>query len=261
VLSHPDRLTPQPGGDGALIWVDPKADFGSYNALLIEHIRVRLADNAEYKDIDPAATDALQRMSDYLGLLQQFSVHTQADVEDLLDSGQRVDYAISAELAVSRPNKLRSERKGDPVDQVFYYDGKQLTLYDRSHKVYAGVDAPPTLEKMFDFAQDSLGLVLVGTDLIYHDAYPLLMEGVTSATVIGKSVIDGATYADLLDRQGPVAIATGTDLSTGARLAFYQNDFDLLCSDLNTVRFRAAGRSGRPAARCRRRAAAPVARV
>jgi NTE family protein len=32
-----------------------------------------------------------------------------------------------------------------------------------------------------------------------------------------------------------VAIATGTDLSTGSRLAYFQNDFDLLCSDLNTV--------------------------
>jgi len=41
-----------------------------------------------------------------------------------------------------------------------------------------------------------------------------------------------------------VAIATGTDLSTGSRLAFFQNDFDLLCSDLNKVRLsRAAATS------------------
>ncbi len=40
------------------------------------------------------------------------------------------------------------------------------------------------------------------------------------------------------------AIATGTDLSTGSRLAFFQNDFDLLCSDLNKVRLsRAAATS------------------
>ena len=41
-----------------------------------------------------------------------------------------------------------------------------------------------------------------------------------------------------------MAVASGTDISTGARLAFYQNDFDLLCSDLNAVRLsRAAATS------------------
>jgi hypothetical protein len=42
----------------------------------------------------------------------------------------------------------------------------------------------------------------------------------------------------------PVAGATGTDLSTGSRLAFFQSDFDLLCSDLSRVRLsRAAAAS------------------
>lgn len=63
VLSHPERLRPQPGGDGALIWVDPKADFQGYDALLIEHIRVRLADDAEHKDVDPTE---LKTLTDYL---------------------------------------------------------------------------------------------------------------------------------------------------------------------------------------------------
>ena len=54
----------------------------------------------------------------------------------------------------------------------------------------------------------------------------------------------GATFGDLLDKQTPVALATGTDISTGSRLAFYQQDFDLICSDLNKVRLsRAAATS------------------
>lgn len=156
---------------------------------------------AQAADIDPIATAALQRMSDYLGGLRQFSVHTEADAEDLLDSGQRVDYTISANLTISRPNKLRSDRTGDPVDQVFYYNGKQLTLHDRSHRVYASVPAPATLSKMFSFAQNSLGLVLPGADLLYPNAYPLLMAGVTRASVIGKSVISGVSCDHLAFRR------------------------------------------------------------
>lgn len=65
-----------------------------------------------------------------------------------------------------------------------------------------------------------------------------------AADYYDEILFDGATFGDLLDKQGPVAIATGTDLSTGSRLVFYQNDFDLLCSDLNQFRLsRAAAAS------------------
>jgi len=65
-----------------------------------------------------------------------------------------------------------------------------------------------------------------------------------AAEYYDEILFEGATFGDLLDKQTPVAIATGTDISTGSRLAFFQNDFDLLCSDLNKVRLsRAAATS------------------
>ena len=65
-----------------------------------------------------------------------------------------------------------------------------------------------------------------------------------AADYYDKILFEGATFGDLLDKQTPVAAATGTDLSTGSRLAFFQSDFDLLCSDLSRVRLsRAAAAS------------------
>ena len=65
-----------------------------------------------------------------------------------------------------------------------------------------------------------------------------------AAEYYDEILFEDATFADLLEKPGPVAIATGTDLSTGSRLAFFQNDFDLLCSDLNKVQLsRAAATS------------------
>ncbi len=66
-----------------------------------------------------------------------------------------------------------------------------------------------------------------------------------AADYYDEILFEGATFADLLDKHRvPVAIATGTDISSGSRLAFFQNDFDLLCSDLNKVRLaRAAATS------------------
>ena len=65
-----------------------------------------------------------------------------------------------------------------------------------------------------------------------------------AADYYDKILFEDATFGDLLDKQTPVAVATGTDLSTGSRLAFFQSDFDLLCSDLSRVRLsRAAAAS------------------
>jgi hypothetical protein len=155
--------------------------------------------------IDPRADQILRKMCNYLGSLQQFSVHTQNTLEDTLDSGHRVDFGIAAKVVVSRPNKLRAERSGDLVDQIFFYDGKTLTLYNPSDKVYATEPAPGTIEEMFNFTRESLGLIIPIADLVYRNSYPLLMQDVTLATVIGKSVIDGVTCDHLLFSRPGVA--------------------------------------------------------
>ena len=146
---------------------------------------------AQTAAVDPAATQTLKRMTDYLGSLKQFSVHTQNTLEDMLDSGQRIDVDVSASVIISRPNKLRAERKGELLDQVFYYDGKTLTLYNPPARVFATEPAPATVEEMLDYTRESLGLIIPAADLVYRNAYPLLMQGVTSAMVVGKTVIDG----------------------------------------------------------------------
>ena len=148
--------------------------------------------------VDPAATRILQRMTDYLGGLQQFSVHTQNTLEEVLDSGHRVDLDISAAVIVSRPNKLRAERRGDLIDQIFYYDGKALTLYNPSDKVYATEPAPGTIEEMLDHAREALGLAVPASDLVYRNAFSLLMQDITLAVVVGKAVIDGVKCDHLL---------------------------------------------------------------
>ena len=153
---------------------------------------------AQDPQVDPAATRILKRMTDYLGGLQKFSVHTQNSLEDELDSGHRIDIDVSASVIVSRPNKILAERKGDLIDQVFYYDGKTLTLYNPSDKVYATVSAPGTIEETLDFARESLGLAVPVADLVYRNAFPLLMQDVNLAVVVGKAVIGGVKCDHLL---------------------------------------------------------------
>ena len=153
---------------------------------------------AQTPQVDPAATRTLKRMTDYLGGLQKFSVHTKNTLEDELESRHRIDLDVSASVLVSRPNELFAERKGDLIDQMFYYNGKTLTLYNPSDKVYATESAPGTIEETLDFARESLGLVVPVADLVYRNAFPLLMQDVNLAVVVGKAVIGGVKCDHLL---------------------------------------------------------------
>lgn len=153
---------------------------------------------AEGQAVDPAATDILKRMTDYLGSLKQFSVHTQNTLEDALESGHRIDLDVSADVIISRPNRLRSERRGDLVSQTFYYDGKTLTLYNPTANVYATEAVPATFEGLFNYMYESLGFGIPISDLVYSNAFPLLMVDVNFAAVIGKTVINGVTCDHLL---------------------------------------------------------------
>jgi hypothetical protein len=153
---------------------------------------------AQSPAVDPAATQILKKMTDHLEGLKQFNVHTQNTLEDMIESGHRVDFDISATVIISRPNRLRAERRGDLIDQVFYYDGKTLTLYNPADKVYATKPAPGTIEELLDFARENLGITVPAADLIYRNAFPLLMQDVTFATMVGKAVIGGVKCDHLL---------------------------------------------------------------
>jgi hypothetical protein len=147
---------------------------------------------------DPAAKVILAEMAAHLSGLKQFSVETQITLEDWLDSGHIADTDISTRVTVSRPNRIRSQRRGEFIDQDFYYDGNTLTLYNPIDRVYATVDAPPTIVGVLHYAHDRLGLVVPAADLIYPNAYPHLMRGVTHAAVVGKAVIGGVRCDHLL---------------------------------------------------------------
>ena len=55
------------------------------------------------------------------------------------------------------------------------------------------------------------------------------------AELYDETVFDRATFADLKKANGPFTIINGTDVTTGARFSFTQDQFDAICADLMQV--------------------------
>ena len=159
---------------------------------------VPIAVRAQAPAVDPAAVQKLKQMTEFLDGLQQFKLLTLSTIEEMHVTGHRVDRDLAAAVIVKRPNKLRAARVGGLVDQRFFYDGKTLTLYNPAEKVYATEAAPDTVERMIDFARETVGILLPAADLLYRNAFPLLVQGVTLAAVVGKTVVAGVKCDHLL---------------------------------------------------------------
>ena len=55
------------------------------------------------------------------------------------------------------------------------------------------------------------------------------------AELYDETVFDHATFADLQRANGPFVIINGTDLTSGARFSFTQDQFDAICGDLSRM--------------------------
>ena len=93
--------------------------------------------------IDPQAVKLLKAATDFLASQKALAADTRNTLEIVLTSGQKIQFAHTANVSLQRPNKLRAERTGDLVNQVFYYDGKSLTLWSPGEKSSQRLPLPP----------------------------------------------------------------------------------------------------------------------
>lgn len=162
------------------------------------------AAQAESPAIDQEADKVLKRMSNYLGDIKQFSVDMDNTIEVLLDSGQKIMLAHSGSVSLKRPDKFKISRKGDVVDQDFFYDGKMFVLHGKNVGFYASIDAPDTIDSALDYAIEALDLVAPGADLLHQNSYGILTEDVISGIYVGKGFINGVESHHLAFRNSEV---------------------------------------------------------
>jgi hypothetical protein len=156
---------------------------------------------AKAPDIEPKAGEILKQMCDYLKNLQQFSVQAEITEDVLLTSGQRIQFGRNVEAWVRRPDRFRAESAGDKVDGQLIYDGKTITLLDKTKNLYSTVAAPPDIDAALEHAVQAFNLRAPLADLVYTKAYEYLMEGVRSGFYVGLSKVQGVSCHHLAFRQ------------------------------------------------------------
>ncbi|MCJ9699494.1 DUF2092 domain-containing protein [Bradyrhizobium sp. SHOUNA76] len=102
---------------------------------------------------DPAKF--LKSTTDYLGAQNTLSAAFDSDIEVITPELQKIQFASSGQLKLSRPDKLRVRRTGGYANIELIYDGKAVSLYGNDAKSYIQAEAPGTVDQMIATMQAS----------------------------------------------------------------------------------------------------------
>ena len=156
-------------------------------------------------DAPPQGDDAkaiLKAMSDYLGSQKTIELTFDSDIEVITPQLEKIQFASSGEVLLSRPDKMRAHRVGGYTDVAMVFDGKVVSVLGKSVNGYAQFDAPGSLDQLFEALRTGHGVALPGADLLLSNPYGVLVADVLEAKHIGRGVVAGVECEHLAFRIG-----------------------------------------------------------
>ena len=150
--------------------------------------------------VDPKALELLKRMSTTLGNTKAFTYRAKNIVEVPAETGQFLTLFSTSEVALRRPNKLRSRLRGEAPSFDFFYNGATVAAFAPGTNVYSETKAPATIDEMLPDLEQETGIRFATTPLLLSNPYPALTSGLTSGVVIGPATVNGVNCEHLAFR-------------------------------------------------------------
>jgi hypothetical protein len=139
------------------------------------------------------AARLLRQMGAYIGSAEQFTFHADITFDQVLPSGQKLQFSAAEDVALQRPNRLYVEWTGDLGDRQFWYDGTSITLYDPATPFYATAAAPPELDTMLDKLVSQVDFAPPLADFLYRDPYASVRGKLLYGLDLGLNDVNGVS--------------------------------------------------------------------
>lgn len=141
--------------------------------------------------LSPDVEGLIRQSFENLKNAKTFSFRADITYDEVLRSGQKLQFEGSLDAVARRPDRLRTEYRGANHQSRLWYDGKSLTLFDSGANLYATTAAPPALDELLDHTVDNLGFSVPVADFFYSDPFAGLLEHVKSGYYVGLDSVDG----------------------------------------------------------------------
>ena len=146
------------------------------------------------------ATQILKSMSDYIASQKNISLTYDSDVEVVTSEVEKIQFASSGKVQLSRPDKVRATRTGGYADFEILFDGKTVSGLGKNLNAYTQFDFAGSIDQLVDTLRGMDLITAPGADILGSHVYDDLMADVIVAKHIGRGVIDGVECEHLAFR-------------------------------------------------------------
>src|SRR6266480_5488627 len=146
------------------------------------------------------APQILKAMSDYMASQKTISLTFDSDVEVVTPEVEKIQFASSGKMLLSRPDKLRVTRAGGYADVEIVFDGKTISALGKNINAYTQMEAAGSIDQLIGKLRDMNIVSAPGADFLGTHVFEELMDGVIVAKHVGLGVIDGVECEHLAFR-------------------------------------------------------------
>jgi hypothetical protein len=165
------------------------------SVLVAPHAAYAQAAAAEAPVRDAAVMKRLAEVGAFLRAQKHFAVKADATTDEVLLSGQKLQFASTVEYQVSSPDKLRASLRSDRKQRDYYFDGKTLTQVAPRNGYYASVPLPGTIGDALTEVAQRYDVEIPLADLFLWGTPKGGLDDVSSALLVGPARI-GDVNAD-----------------------------------------------------------------
>ncbi len=141
--------------------------------------------------IDPRADELLREMSTFLGDLPQFTFHAENSIDEILETGQKIQLSNGVDVAMRRPDRFWAAIQGDSLDLQLFYDGKSVTQFNEKENFHATMDAPATIDESLDYCKKEFDLKAPLSELLVSDIYARIAPNIKTGHYLGLHRVQG----------------------------------------------------------------------
>ncbi|MCA3575116.1 MAG: DUF2092 domain-containing protein [Aestuariivirga sp.] len=146
------------------------------------------------------AKSLFKAMTDFMAAQPALSVNFDSTIEIVTTDLEKVGFAGSGTLSMSRPDKIRMTRSGGLADVELVFDGKTLAAYGKKLNVFAKMPVTGDVDQLIDMLRFEHGLELPAADLLSPNAFDIMMSNVTDAKALGAGIVRGQSCDHLAFR-------------------------------------------------------------
>lgn len=141
--------------------------------------------------IDPMVSALVKKMGNRIQNAKEFSFHAEILYDDVLPSGQKIQFAAAQDVSVKRPNKVFIEYMSDTESRDFWYNGKSVTLLDKHKNLTTSTETAATIDGTISEIMNKYGYTPALSDFVYSDPHKILMKNVVAGFYVGLGDVNG----------------------------------------------------------------------